>query len=338
MIKRLPNISLFPEEVLPFLTDKEVYQYYNKGWSFSNIYYLKPIRDIYLIIKKNKTEDLNNKFIRYEYLKITEDLSKEWSERKILEYVNAIKNFGLINGNYKVQKNIFINSALGNKLSDEDLQDFKDIFFEFFRFKEIATWYLISDSKKQLDINEVTIPDLIEKSRLMYAIKEDKFFNKFLFSLEDVSKVYVIPPKDSHLMRFIEVFYKWGTTLNFIEKFNLNSVNIKTFENREITCTYFIRPFKNFDLMKFTQKHFQYQRQISLPELIFSICQNFHYAVDEIKSFLINEIQFNDKFTYERTSAVFIVKGKNKSEQIKSATYLYPLIDNSYVSHIIVRK
>ena len=144
----------------------------------------------------------------YEYLKITEDLSKEWSERKILEYVNAIKNFGLINGNYKVQKNIFINSALGNKLSDEDLQDFKDIFFEFFRFKEIATWYLISDSKKQLDINEVTIQDLIEKSRLMYAIKEGKFFNKFLFSLEDVSKVYVIPPKDSHLMRFIEVFYK----------------------------------------------------------------------------------------------------------------------------------
>lgn len=338
MIKQLPDINLIPKEILPFLTDREVYQYYSKGWSFSNIYYLEPVRDIYLIIKKLSGHQINTRIIRNEYLKVTEDLSTEWSERKILEYVNAIKNFGLINNNHELQKNIFVNSTLGDELSYEDRQDFKNIFFEFFRFKEIASWYLITDSEKQIDLNEVTMEDLIEKSHPLYGIKEDKFFNKFLFSLDDLSKVYIIPEKDSHLMRFVEVFYKWGTTLNLIEKFNLNSVNIKTFDKRDITFTYFIRPFKNFDLHNFIQEHFQYQRQISLPELIFRIGQKYRFSIDEIKSFLVHEIQNNDRYTYERTSVVFIVKGKNKSEQVKSATYLYPLIDSSYVSHIIVRK
>ncbi|WP_166961973.1 hypothetical protein [Yeosuana marina] len=338
MNKRIENITNLPKKELPILNDKVVAEKYNKGWSYSNVYYLQPVKDIYLIIKNSDSTKLNNRKIREDYLKITADLSSKWSDRKILEYVNGIKNFGLIDQDYNVLRDVFADSVLGNEITTNDLIDFKDIFFNYFRFKEISSWYINPTPETHDKFESLNLKYLIDSSKPLYAMKDGKFFNKIILHLEDNDTVYVINEKSSHLMRFYEVFLKWSTTLGIMEKFNLNLVNIKTSDNREITMSYFIKPFKPFDLKKLIVDLNIKKRQISIPELVFEIAKRFCYSVSEIKDFIINQIQNSDDLTYERTSAVFILKGRNNKEKIKAATYLYPIINDSYVSHLIIRK
>lgn len=338
MNRRIENISNLPTKELPILSDKEAAVKYNKGWSYSNVYFLQPVKDIYLIIKNSDSTKLNNKNIREQYLKVTTDLSHKWSERKILEYVNGIKNFGLIDQDYKVLIEVFNDSVAGNAITENDLIDFKNIFFNYFRFKEIASWYISPTQETHRKFELVNIEWLTNCSKPLYAMKDGKFFNKIILQLENNKAVYVIDEKSSHLMRFYEVFLKWSTELKLMEKFNLNLINIKTADNKDITISYFVKPFKPFDLRKFIEELNLNKRQVSIPELVFQAAKEFCYSIDELKKFIVSQIETNDDFTYERTSAVFIVKGRNNKEKIIAATYLYPIINDSYVSHLIIRK
>ena len=336
--KRIENIDNLPSNELPILNDKEAAEKYNKGWSYSNVYYLQPVKDIYLIIKNSDSAELSIRKIREAYLKTTTDLSSKWSERKILEYVNGIKNFGLIDQDYKLLKNVFVNSIPGDEVTTNDLVDFKNIFFNYFRFQEISSWYISPTIEIHNKFESINLEWLKQSSRPLYAMKDGKFFNKIILQLENNTTVYLIDENSSHLMRFYEVFLKWSTTLGLMEKFNLNLVNIKTSDNKDLTMSYFIKPFKPFDLKKVILDLKIMKRQISIPVLVFEIAQRFCYSVSEIKNFIVEQIKSNDHFTYERTSAVFIFKGSNDKEKIKAATYLYPIIDDSYVSHLIIRK
>ncbi|WP_139839256.1 hypothetical protein [Christiangramia flava] len=311
---------------------------YNKGWSYSNVYYLQPIKDIYLIIKNYPHTKLDNRKIRDAYLKTIPDLSNKWSKRKNLEYVNALRNFGLIDQENKIIKEVFEDSEIGEELSQNDLLDFRDIFFSYFRFKEISSWYLFPCQENHNRFESITLKELVQDSIPLFATKDDKFFNKILFKLENIRNVYVVDEDLTHLMRFFEVFLKWGTTLGIMDKFNLNSINLKTQNNKDITISYFIKPFNYFDLRAFIERKKFWSRQILIPELVFEIAKEFRYSVFEIKNFIVQQILENDELTYERTSAVFIVKGKNSAEKVKAATYLYPIINDSYVSHLIIRK
>lgn len=336
--RRIENIANLPTNELPILNDKEAAEKHNKGWSYSNVYYLQPVKDIYLLIKNSDATKLNNRKIREAYLQVTTDLSSKWSERKVLEYVNGIKNLGLIDQNFNILWNVFKDSAPGAEITKNDVEDFKNIFFNYFRFKEIASWYICPTNEIHDQFEDINLKLLIERSNPLYAMKDGKFFNKIILRLDKIETVYVIGEKSSHLMRFYEVFLKWATTLGIMEKFNLNLVNIKTADNKDLTISYFIKPFQSFDLKKFIADLNITKRQISIPELVFEIAKSFCYSVSEIKDFIVNEIKISDDLTYERTSAVFIVKGRNDKEKIRAATYLYPIIDDSYVSHLIIRK
>ncbi|WP_417882523.1 hypothetical protein [Xanthomarina gelatinilytica] len=338
MNKRIENINNLPTKTLPILSDKEVVERYDKGWSYSNVYFLQPVKDIYLIIKNSDPNKLNIKKIREEYLKTTSDLSHKWSDRKILEYVNGIKNFGLVDQKYNVLYNLFEDSKPGNPITHKDFDDFRFIFFNYFRFKEIATWYISPTTDSHSKFESISLEQLTNYSKPIYAMKEGKFFNKILLQLENIETVYIIDEKSSHLMRFYEVFLKWGITLNIMEKFNLNLINIKTADNRDITMSYFIKPFEPFNLREYILSLKINKRHISIPKLVFQIAKDFQYSVSKIKEFIVSEIKCNDDLTYERTSAVFIVKGSNNQEKIKAATYLYPIMNDSYVSHLIIRQ
>lgn len=337
MNNKLLKIKGRPQKILPILSDEESKIKYKKGWSYSNIYSLMALRDVYLVLLDINRKDL--KLISIEVEKKVIPEKKDWNERKVLEYLNALVNFQLINQDYSIKKNVFKNSVLNSDLSTSDKSVFKDIFFSYYRFKEISSWFINPSNKFHEKYETLKEIDFILKSKHLYFYKiENRFYNRVLNSIVSIDYIYKIEDELSHLMRFCDVYIKWGTTLKIIDKFNLSLVDFKTDIDKNLTLVYFIKPFEKFDLTSYINDKSFKSRQISIPQLIFEIVNDFSFSVEQIKEFIIEEINSNDKLTFERTSEIFIIKGKNSAGNIKGATYLYPVINNSYISHLIIRK
>jgi hypothetical protein len=94
---------------------------YDKRWSFSNIYYLTEFRDVYLALEQFKFNKFPSNFKKVftEYcLSINLPFVKSsWEERRILEYLNAFRNFSLVDENYKSTKHISFESKIGESPS-----------------------------------------------------------------------------------------------------------------------------------------------------------------------------------------------------------------------------
>ncbi len=329
----LENIN---HQKVPILSDDEVKIRYDKGWSFSNVYSLKPLRDIYLISTYSERKSLGG---------ITKDLRasaekdyNDWNERKVLEYINALKNFQLLRNDYSISEKGFERKEISSSLTDQDLDLFKDVFFSYFRFKEISTWFIkpIKEIHRNFERFE-SIDYIFGSSPLYYFSLDSRFTNSFLTSVENPKILYQIDDSMTHLMRFWDVYLKWGTTLNVIDKFSLKPIGYKTGIDKDLSIAYFIKPFEKFNLVEFIQSNFT-GRHIRIPDLIFEIVRNYRFSIDEIKNFLVSEIKRNDKLTYERTSEIFLIKGKTTTKNQKDATYLYPMMQGNYLSHIILRK
>ncbi len=334
MSNKTIEISNLPVKAIPILSDKEAGEQFSR-WSFLNIYSLEALRDIYLITKETEPKSkstITKKVNLYLEPKTT------WEERKVLEYLNALVKFGLLHPSYEVKNDAFVNSVLNTPLSETDCRVLKDIFFSYFRFKEISSWFISTDVDFHKNFNQLSKVDFIESSRpLYYYCNRNRFTDTFLIDLNHNEFKYSIENEMSHLMRFWDVYLKWGTTLQILDKFNLTSVGLKADREKEISMVYFIKPFNQFDLINFITENFK-SRHVSIPELIFKVVLKYRYAVDDIKSYLIDEVLKSDKLTYERTSQIFIIKGKQSSKRIEEATYLYPRINDSYISNIILRK
>ena len=79
-------------------------------------------------------------------------------------------------------------------------------------------------------------------------------------------------------------------------------------------------------------------KYIWMPEVIFRIARTYRYAIPDIKEFVISMIREKDELTYERTSEIFLIKGKNTQKAIDMATYLFPKMNDSYISTLILRQ
>lgn len=323
-----------PAKAIPILSDKEAGEQYSR-WSFLNIYSLTALRDIYLLTKdaETKTKAAITKIVN-KYLEPKDD----WEERKVLEYLNALVKFGLLHPSYDVKELAFEDSKLNSDLSKTDCRVLTGIFFNYFRFKEISSWFISTEPEFHKNFNLLTKDDFVERSRpLYYYCNVSRFTDTFLVELNNNEFKYTIEHEMSHLMRFWDVYLKWGTSLNILDKFNLSAVGLKAGREKELSMVYFVKPFKEFNLIEFILQNFK-TRHISIPDLIFKLVLKFRYSVEEIKNYLITTVIESDRLTYERTSQIFIIKGKQSSRRIEEATYLYPRINDSYISNIILRK
>lgn len=332
MNRTLQDISRLPTKLLPILSDEEAGKKYSK-WSYVNIYSLKDLRDIYLIslYVKNKTvkeiTEKVNEFI---------DTTEKWEERKVLEYLNALVKFELLDPELNLRGDFFENSQIKDDLTDDDLNVLKNIFFNYFRFKELSSWFINPEHDFHISFDNLSESDYIYNSKPLYFYSDkNRFTDTFLTDIENCKTRYII--ESDVLMRFWDVYLKWGTTLGILEKFNISKVVEKLSSHKEVSVVYFIKPFNKFDLIDFIKNNFD-SRYIWIPELIFEIVKKNRYSVKEIKSFIISEIISNHKLTYERTSEIFLIKGRTKSKKIDSATYLFPKINDSYISTLILRK
>lgn len=332
MNRALSNISGLLSKPLPILSDEEAGEKYSK-WSFVNIYSLKDLKDIYLISRLVENKTVKEITKKVNELVISEE---KWEERKVLEYLNALVKFGLLDVEYKTKKGCFGTSKINDELTNEDVDILTNIFFDYFRFRELSSWFVNPDNESNYNLEHFSKTDYIYNSNPLYFCSErNRFTDTFFTDIKDNTVKYII--ESDILMRFWDVYLKWGITLNILDKFNLSKVGEKLPLNKGMSIAYFIKPFEKFDLIDFIEQNFN-SKHISMPELIFKIVKQYRYSVAEIKHFIVSEIQSNERLTYERTSEIFLIKGKTSKKNIESATYLFPKINSSYVSHLIIRR
>lgn len=325
-----------PEKKLPVLSNDEYSRKFNSRWTFLNIFSLTAVRDIFILSKGGgKTvKDITNKVNTHEIIK---DASKNWTpftERQVLEYLNALVKFELLDTSYRPLLNFFKESTINSELSKEDRTNFESIFFTYPRFKEISSWFIDPSPEFHARFNDLSKEDMVQKSHpLYYYSDESRFHNTFLKDIESPDSRYII--KNEVLMRFWNVYVKWGTVLDVIEKFNISKV--MGIRNKQVSIIYFTVKFENFDLIEFISKNFR-SGNIWIPSLIFKIAKEFRYSINDIKKYIVESISTNDRITFERTSEIFLIKGKTIKKNIQDATYLYPLIDDFYISNLNIRR
>jgi len=291
------------------------------------------LRDVFLSLKNDNIKSLKEITI----LLNRQEEFKDWEERKVLEYLNALNKFGLIDSNNNLNEYFFKNSKIGSDLTNNDIEDLKKIYFDYFRFKEISSWFVSPKQSKLFEFEDYNEFDYLFESRPLFFLNlNNKFTDTFLLNIDQsINEKFVIENKA--LMRFWDVYLKWGTTLGVLEKFNLSKVGYANIFDKEINIVYFIKEFECFDLVNFLEENFK-TRHVWIPDLIFKIAFEFRYSVSDIKKFIVQEIKNNNRFTYERTSEIFIIKGKTSAKKMESASYLFPKINNSFISHLTLRK
>ncbi len=337
-MKPIIDITYSVKNEIPSFDETEAREIKNKGWSFSYVYNFTEIRDVFLALKAfhfngltaftNYCKDIHLPFER-----------TEWSQRRILEHLNALKNFEIIDSEYKIKVNLFANSEIGSPLSSQDLSEFKSIYFNYFRFKEIFTWFINPDVNDRYTFVETLTEKIIVKNSIPLFSFSDKsrFTDSFFYSLDDDNPniFFIDQEKNEDLMRFWDVFIKWGLVLNVLEKFNLKNLEIKTSTGKGIACTYVLKEKEeDFNLLDFIRKNYK-ESYIYIPKLVLDIALSYRIKLEDIHNTILEQYKIHKEYlSFERTSEIFVKKSKiTTGDKI-----FFPKYNDSYVSHIIVRQ
>lgn len=320
------------------INNKVAKQIGNKGWSFSYVYHFSEIRDIYLTVKQHRFNGLAD-FTNFCISSNLPYTKTPWNKRRILENLNALINFELIDRNYEITKSVFNDSSIGNPITDSDLKIFKNIFLNYFRFKELHSWFI--DLKKTGDyefISQVNEADLQTNSKVLFTYANNgKFTDTFYYNLPNNLNIYRIDPdKYPEMLRFWDVYIKWGKNLKFIEKLNLNQIKSSSRNKTSESCVYIINnQEQNIDMLSFIRQNFIIENYIYLPDLVLKLIQEYRIKVETAHKLIIAFYKTHkDIVSFERTSEIFIKRGTIKENEI----ILFLKYNEAYVSHLILRK
>lgn len=346
-MKNVVDVSSSKKILLPSLTWEEIRQInsatkgWEKGWSFSYVYSLYDLRNVYLAICKRSSQSLSE---FYKFC-LSINLPHEgavWSERRLLENINALINFDLINSDWSVKESVFQNSTIIDELSDADLNVFYQKYFSYIRFKEVFSWFLDPVPREKANfVMGLSEQDILHNSRAIFSfsskpvnskgtVRSDT--NSFFYKIEDNPTLYCLDKKNGDLMRFWDVFCTWGMQLGVVDKFTVPKRKITP--DSTISCTYVInRAPILIDLIEYIEQK-ELGSYIYLPELVMAIALEYRQSIEAIHSFIIEQHKNNkENFSFERTSGIFVQKSYSKQNR----TILFPKYNDAYVSHLIVR-
>lgn len=324
-------------KTLHFLENEEIIKYlpdFKQGWSFSNIYNIDKLKDVYLLIEKqqglnyNQYVELANKFIEH---------NSEWNIRNLEEYINALRNYNVINDNNEVINPLIINSHLNEPLSSEDKDVFRFIFFSYIRFKEIINWFIDGEIDYTTQIDEINIKR--DSNILYYTNSGIKYFNYYFYDFIASPQIYKIdsgnPKTNEAMWRFWDVFIKWGKSLDLIEKFNLDILNVKTDKKKNISCCYFINEvIPEINILTFIKANFK-TKYIYIPEIIVKLALSYRITINKSKEIFIQKyLEDKSAISLDRTSEIFITKKIIDEDDI----IFHPLYKGSYISHLTLLK
>ncbi|HEY4061202.1 MAG TPA: hypothetical protein VGM30_04840 [Puia sp.] len=327
------DLTYSQHKPLPYRSEEEFKSIFHKGWSFSNVYHFSEIRNIYLYLRDFGFTNLK------EFTKtcLSHKLPHEktiWNDRRILEHINALKNFKLISEtNSILDESLFGSSKVGDPINESDLRVFKSIFFSYYRFKEMLSWLIDPDSFERDEIIQAIDQDSIKE--ISHAIfpfnRQSRFTDSFIFELKSNTTVYFIRndsiENNEDVMRFWDVFIKWAQELSLIERFNLKNMDYQLANNyKSLSCAYFKKEVdKGFDLIEYIRKNYK-SHYINIPKLIFKIALEFRYSISDIKNIIIQTAdKHSEKLSLQRTSEIFI-----RNTEIN----FVPIVNDSYISHL----
>ncbi len=322
---------------IPSFDEDDAKNIKKKGWSFSSVYNFSEIKDVYLALSQHDYTGINE-FTTY-CIEINLPTAKtKWNKRRLLEHLNALKNFDLIDNNYKVTKKFFGDSKIGDKIVTEDLIIFKKIYFTYFRFKEIFSWFIdpLVESRENY-ITNLQEQNIIEHSKPLFCFSDkSRFTDTFFLELKEDTVLFFIDLKTGEdLMRFWDVFIKWGLTLGVLEKFNLRNLGVKTSDGKGIACTYIVAEMEpSFNLISYIESKYA-GSYIYLPTLVLDIATTYRQKIEDVHKIIIQQYKlYKERLSFERTSEIFV----KKSDIKPGDRIFFPKHNDSYVSHLIIRK
>lgn len=336
MIKYI-DLSKSKQHTLPFFNEEQAKQNSSmeKGWSYSNVYHFTELKNVFIALKNipyQGKDDFSKKAIDsgLPFVKTP------WDSRRILEQLNGLINFKLINKKYIIEKNYFFEEKYTRDLNKNDIDLFTKIYHEYFRFCEIHSWLLspIQDDHAAF-LNQVTADNLSQNSRPIFPfLFENRFIDAFIFSLNDNTDIFRIPNDKNNnnggLMRFWDVYVKWGQELKLLEKFNLKNLDYELSNNlKSFSCVYYVNSEKpNLNLLDFIKSEYV-GKQIYIPKLILKIALKHRYRINDIKKMIIEQaLADSNSFSLQRTSEIFI-----RNTEIN----LVPQFRDSYISHLLLQ-
>lgn len=280
-----------------------------KRWSYSFVYSLVDLRNIAIVLSqkvficfKDIVDYCNNT------ISLTTEKGRVWTIRSIEEVINALRNFDMVEqGKFTLTKNASFNPFITPSLTDTDVNTFKGVFFNYFRFRDFLKLY--------------------EEDTLVFSyIENGRFVNRF-FIENDTIDVKCIPQDRSDTMRFWDVFIKWGGLLGVLEKYPAKPFGIVTDSNtRSLSISYKVKPMpEDFSPFEYAANVIK-ASFIYIPDLVFCIIKQYQYPLNSILDRLIYECKYSDLYRAQCASSIFIKQNEE---------FLIPKINNTYYSHLL---
>ena len=338
------DITKAQTEYLNLISDKEALEIIHKGWSLSFVYSFREIRDVFLAFCKYGQKDISVAGFSNRYVKDKIPFEKKpWDEkgRRVLEIKNALINFGLMEkGSLLCKPDVFENVEPGTPVSEADLLVFREIFFNYFRFKEFSSLLLspVMDKQEKLSLTEQRI--IGGSSVLYYYATEGGRVDSFFYTLNHPEVIYQIPKSEEDgsvkggFVRFWDVFLSWATQLGLIERLNMKTQDYILSSGNSFRACYFVNPFCKIDIHGLLCANYKRQQLIDVSQLIMELCLRYRCSINTAQQTVIDYYQSNtEKVSLIRTSEIFIKERElNKNDRI-----LYPNYKGSFISHIKIR-
>lgn len=287
----------------------------NTAWSYFNVYSLRDFRDVYNVIYKNSNvRSLSSLLNCCNELRITSESGKAWSERNLLEIINALKKTGLLDlksmeplagGLFKADYN--------EPLTIEDIQVLKRIFFSYFRFNDFISLFR-NNNKESVEF-------------VVAYMVGSRFFNNF--AVLNSNTIYSIEDTKKNVMRFWDVFTKWGMVLKVLNKCSLKALNIDCVsweaQNGYLLNLTVQMPL-GFSVLHYVKENFM-SECIYIPDLERELILQYSFHIEDIKTAIVEEcVKHSDLYRLQRITEIFIEQGER---------LLFPFVDGSYMSHIL---
>lgn len=294
-----------------------------KRWSYSFVYYLEDLRNVYRLYDEFEIDSIPTLYRKCKELGVRSWNGKAWNQRNLLELVNALKNFQLlsVDGNDVAHKGLFAETQPEDPLVEDEKRVFKEIYLSYFRFCEFHELFCVERAFYNNN-------SLYDSKSVIYYMQESRFTNRFILSTTPQKQIVGIPDEHSDMMRFWDVYIKWGLSLNMLRKYPLKPFGINTVPpTKGLSIAYFFCEMpKDFSVFEYILSDMQ-GSYLFIPDVIYSLIVNRRYAVEDIIERIVDESISNPNvFRAQSTSAIFI----NEKE-----SFLFPKIGNTYITHLL---
>lgn len=316
------NIDLNTAEFQMFTPQVEPEK--GKKWSYFNVYYLEDLRNIYWLYDKYDVTSIPCLYKLCTQLGLKSASGKAWSQRNLLELVNALKNFHLISlTDNKVDKpGLFHVVKFEEKINSYEKSIFEDLYFSYFRFKEFHRLFVN-------DTNIVKCECIGRKSQAIISFSgSGKYTDHFVINTSPKTIVVSIPEQDSDVTRFWDVYVKWGVTLGLLKKYPLKPFGITLIPavNGSSIVYFCCKMPADFSVFRFAIEEME-GSYLYIPDIIYSVILARKFTIEDIKQKIIDEcLSDYNTFRPQSTSAIFV----NEKED-----FLLPKIGNTYITHLL---